>query len=111
MNADRPDLPQEWEVTRILDSRITARGRQQYLLRWEGYGAQADRWTNVEDINADELIEEYEAHRAQIPVRVTRRQEATQRRNERTARARNQTVRSNDSQPRRRPRRPRKNPT
>ncbi len=79
VNAEREDLPKEWEVTRVLDSRITGWGRQQYLLRWEGYGSHHDRWTNVEDMTADELIEEYEAHRGQIPERMTRRQRAAQR--------------------------------
>lgn len=56
VNAERDDLPPEWDVTRILDSRFTTRGRTQCLIRWEGYGAQADRWINEEDIFADDVI-------------------------------------------------------
>ena len=69
VNAKRDDLPPEWDVTRILDSRVTARGRTQYLIRWEGYEAQADRWINEEDIFADDLIQEYKAHQDQLPER------------------------------------------
>lgn len=56
-------------MTRILDSRVTARGRTQFLIRWEGYEAQADRWINEEDIFADDLIREYKAHQDRLPER------------------------------------------
>ena len=74
VNAERDDLPPEWDVTRILDSRVTARGRTQYLIRWEEYGAQADRWTNENDIFADDLIQEYKAHQDRLPQRQVPRQ-------------------------------------
>ena len=54
-------------VTRILDSRTTGRGREQYLVRYDGWGAQDDRWVNKEDLFAEDLVSEYEAHRATIP--------------------------------------------
>ena len=70
--ADRDDAPPEWELDRILDKRVVPRGRgvsTEYLLRWQGWGSEWDRWTNVKDMNADELIAEYEQHAAQRPVR------------------------------------------
>ena len=70
--ADRDDTPPEWELDRILDKRVVPRGRgvsTEYLLRWQGWGSEWDRWINVKNMNADELIAEYEQHAAQKPVR------------------------------------------
>ena len=74
--GERDDVNAEWEVTRILDRREVTRGRGtslEYLLRWEGYGAHEDRWTNVKDMQAPDLIREYEEHRATLPQQRARR--------------------------------------
>ena len=51
----------EFEVEKILDTRVTKRGRQrmlQYLLRFTGYGAEHDMWRD--DVsNCTELVQEY----------------------------------------------------
>jgi len=74
VNADRDDLDEpEWEVSRILDQRQIRRRRAgvilQYLVRWEGYGAHEDSWIKASDVFADDLVREYEAHRAVAPLR------------------------------------------
>ena len=70
--TDRDDMPPEWELDRILDKRLVPRGRRvstEYLLRWQGWGSEWDRWINVKNMNADELIAEYEQYITQKPVR------------------------------------------
>lgn len=55
---------QSFEVERLLNRRVIKRGRgvvTQYLVRWQGYGPEYDRWYNVKDLdNASELVEAYE---------------------------------------------------
>ena len=75
VNTERDDLPEEWEVERILDKRVIKRGRgfsTQYLLRWKGYGSYEDRWTRADDVFADDLIAEYEDHASRGVGRVVR---------------------------------------
>lgn len=53
---------EEWEVERILDRRPQGRGFQ-YLVRWRGYGPDADSWLagrEVEDLEAlDQFLEDH----------------------------------------------------
>jgi len=65
---DQPDAVDDnnlYEVERLLDKRVTRRGRgfsTQYLVRWRGYGPEFDQWYRVQDLEGcNELIEEYEA--------------------------------------------------
>jgi hypothetical protein len=52
----------EWEVERILKQRTFGRWKKkQYLIRWKGYSAAHDSWTNAEDMHADDLVTEFEA--------------------------------------------------
>lgn len=37
----------------------TIKGRQQFLVRWKGYGNSADTWENEKDLNCSKLIEEF----------------------------------------------------
>ena len=52
-----------WEVERIVAKRKTGRGRgtrTQYLVRWQGFGAEEDNWVDEKDINAPDLVKAYE---------------------------------------------------
>jgi hypothetical protein len=65
-NFDRPlpdliDGEEQYEVERILDSRQHGRGRQvQYLVKWKGYPDSDNQWVKWQDLNAPELIAEYQ---------------------------------------------------
>jgi hypothetical protein len=64
-----PIVPEDdqYLVEALLDKRITARGRTEYLVRWQGYGPEWDTWTAAADIE-EGLIHDYEAtHHAQQP--------------------------------------------
>lgn len=54
----------QFEIDRIIDKRITRKGRgpyfTQYLVRYTGHGPDHDEWVKDTDMNAPELIEEYE---------------------------------------------------
>lgn len=53
-----------YELERLLNKRVIKKGRgfaTEYLVKWKGYGAEHDRWRNVNDLaNAPELIKDYE---------------------------------------------------
>ena len=59
-----PIYDDQFEIDRILDKRTTRKGRgpffTQYLVRYTGHGPDHDEWIKETDINAPELIEEYE---------------------------------------------------
>ncbi len=65
-NFERPlpdliDGNEEYEVERIVNSRRFRRGRQvQYLVHWKGYPESDDQWIPWSDLNAPELLAEFQ---------------------------------------------------
>ena len=59
-----PDLingEEEYEVERIINSRQFRHGRQvQYLVKWKGYPNSDNQWIKWQDVNAPDLIVEYQ---------------------------------------------------
>ncbi len=59
-----PDLingEEEYEVERVINSRRFGRGRQvQYLVKWKGYPDLDNQWIKWQDVNAPNLIAEYQ---------------------------------------------------
>ena len=50
----------EWEVDKILDTRVFGHKRKkQYLVSWMGYPQLENSWINKEDLNANELLVEF----------------------------------------------------
>ncbi|KAH0788784.1 chromobox protein 5-like [Histomonas meleagridis] len=47
-----------YEVEAIVGER-TRRGKKQFKVHWVGYPSEDDTWENEEDVDCDELIEEY----------------------------------------------------
>lgn len=53
---------EEWEVQKLLDCRTRGRGRQ-YLVRWRGYGPEADVWVPGKELEDTAVLKEYhQAH-------------------------------------------------
>ena len=51
----------EWEVEQILKERTFGRWKKkQYLIHWKGYSPAHDSWVNIKDLNAPELLAEFE---------------------------------------------------
>jgi hypothetical protein len=80
-----PDLVgehEEWEVERILDTRLFGKKKtQQYLVKWKGYTEKDNTWEPMSNLpNAKELVEEFHlAHPKVVPVPPTRRSSRKQR--------------------------------
>ncbi len=59
-----PDLingEEEYEVERVINSRHFGRRRQvQYLVKWKGYPDSNNQWISWQDVNAPDLIAEYQ---------------------------------------------------
>ncbi len=56
------DDSEHWEIEKIVGAREVKSGRrnvQQYQVRWKGFGAEHDTWRDLNDLDADELIQEY----------------------------------------------------
>src|SRR6266404_4513402 len=75
-NFERP-LPdivegeEEYEVERILDSRRFGRGHQvQYLVHWKGYPSSDDQWILWSDLNAPELLAEFQQENPDAVVHI-----------------------------------------
>ena len=67
-NPEPPPVEEEgevqdpaYEVEKLLNKRIT-RGKNQYLVKWKGYGHEHNGWYKLEDLkDCKELVDEYEA--------------------------------------------------
>ena len=54
---------EEWEVEAILAHRYFGRQKKlQYLVKWHGYPNSDNTWEPVENLHADEMIQDYEHH-------------------------------------------------
>jgi hypothetical protein len=51
---------EEWEIEKILDRRTRGRGHQ-YLVRWRGYGPEADVWVPGKELKDTNVLQEYSA--------------------------------------------------
>lgn len=49
---------EEWEIDHILDCRTRGRGRQ-YLVRWRGYGPEADVWVAGKELEGTDILTAY----------------------------------------------------
>ena len=64
-NYTRPPLDliddaEEYEVERVLDSRVQGRNRKiQYLVKWVGYPDSDNQWVNADQMMADDAIREF----------------------------------------------------
>ncbi len=82
-NFERPltDLingEEEYEVEHIIDSRRFGRRRQvQYLVHWKGYPESEDQWIPWSDLNAPELVTEFQQENpdAVIHIRTSQSEE------------------------------------
>jgi hypothetical protein len=52
------DGEEHYEVEKILDSQLSW-NKLQYLVAWKSYGYEENTWANAEDVNAEELIQEF----------------------------------------------------
>ena len=73
-----PDLindEEEYEVERVLDSRVRGRNRRiQYLVKWVGYPDSDNQWLDADQLTADDAIREFKERRpnAVTHIRHTR---------------------------------------
>lgn len=58
--ADK-ELEAEYEVEKVVDSRITAEGKREYFIKWKGYNDYDNSWES--DVDCPELIREFEEER------------------------------------------------
>ena len=72
-NRPRPEQPssifvegdtdnyKSYELEKIVDKRVSAKGKVKYLVRWKGYGPEEDDWRTTKELeNAKDLVEDYE---------------------------------------------------
>jgi hypothetical protein len=63
-----------WEIEKIVDKRITRRGRggreiTEYRVRWAGFGPDRDWWLPEDQLeDAKEAVADYEAEQQEIPI-------------------------------------------
>jgi RNase H-like domain found in reverse transcriptase/Reverse transcriptase (RNA-dependent DNA polymerase)/Integrase zinc binding domain/Chromo (CHRromatin Organisation MOdifier) domain/gag-polyprotein putative aspartyl protease len=50
---------EEYEVEKILDTRTSTRGQQEYLIKWKGYEGTENSWEPTENLNCPDLLNEF----------------------------------------------------
>src|SRR5579863_9304371 len=69
-----PDLidgEQEWEVKRIVATRLYGRNKKrQYCVRWKGYSEAHDTWEPVSNIHAPDLMAAFHQEEQQTPIHI-----------------------------------------
>ena len=51
------------EIEKIVDKRVDSDGQVEYFVKWKGYGDEENTWLPIENIDAEEMIREYENKR------------------------------------------------
>ena len=53
--------PDVYEVEKLLDTRITNNGQQEYLIKWKGYGAEENSWVPTENLDCPRLLRRFQS--------------------------------------------------
>ena len=51
--------PDVYEVEKILDTRTTTSGQQEYLIKWKGYSQGENSWEPTENLNCPDLLKQF----------------------------------------------------
>ncbi len=65
--------PNEYEVERLLDTRTTTTGQQEYLVKWKGYGTEENSWVLTESLNCPRLLRQFQSGNQANPKNRHRR--------------------------------------
>lgn len=57
----------EYEVERILDTRTTTSGQQEYLIKWKGYSQGENSWEPTENLNCPDLLKQFHQRTQRYP--------------------------------------------
>ena len=47
-------------MEKVIEKRITTKGKIEYLIKWEGYDENENTWEPKENLGCEDLIQEYE---------------------------------------------------
>lgn len=74
---NKRDEQEVFNVEKIVDKRVDANNKVEYLLKWNGYDEKENTWEPKEHLNCPELIEAFELERARQDKERSKKRKST----------------------------------
>ena len=66
VSAKTSNMADYEDIENIIDKRISYGGQVEYMVKWKGYSDKENTWEPEENIDAEDMIKEYEIESSKV---------------------------------------------